>query len=81
MRNDQEIIYSDLQTSYAMDGHTLEINIYRLPESDWILEVVDEYNNSTVWEDSFVTDEAALAEAIGEIKSEGVHAFIGPHSA
>jgi hypothetical protein len=81
MRNDQELIYSDLQTTYAMDGHTLEINIYRFPESEWFLEVVDEFNNSTVWEDSFATDEAALAEAIGEIKSEGVHAFIGPHSA
>ncbi|MEY2695939.1 MAG: hypothetical protein RL333_77 [Pseudomonadota bacterium] len=64
-----------------MDGHTLEIIIYRLPDSDWTLEVVDENNNSTVWEDTFATDEAALAEAIGEIKSEGVHAFMGPHSA
>jgi hypothetical protein len=81
MSNESQLIYSDLQTTYAIDGHRLEIHIYRLPESDWTLEVVDENNNSTVWEDSFATDEAALAEAIGEIKSEGVHAFIGPHSA
>ena len=81
MKKDQALIYSDLQTTFAMDGHTLEIIIYRLPDSDWTLEVVDENNNSTVWEDTFATDEAALAEAIGEIKSEGVHAFMGPHSA
>lgn len=54
---------------------------YRLPESEWFLEVFDEFNNSTVWEDAIATDEAALAETIGEMKSEGVHAFIGPHSA
>ena len=79
--DEPKLIYSDLQTTLAIDGHTLEINIYRLPDTDWTLEVVDEDNNSTVWEDSCETDEAALAEAIGEIKSEGVHAFIGPHSA
>lgn len=79
MWNEQDLIYSNLQTSYAIDGHTLEINIYRLPDTDWTLEVVDEYNNSTVWDDTFATDEAALAEAIEEIKSEGVLAFIGPH--
>lgn len=32
-------------------------------------------------EHSLATDEAAPEEAIGAIKSEGVHAFIGPHSA
>jgi hypothetical protein len=81
MNDEPELIYSDLQTTYAVDGHTLEIQIYRLPDTEWTLEVVDEFNNSTVWDDLFTTDEAALAEAIGEIKSEGVHAFIGPHSA
>ena len=77
MSNVEELIYSDLQTTYSVDGHTLEINIYRTPDSEWILEVVDEFKNSTVWQDSFATDEAALAEAIGEIKAEGVLAFIG----
>lgn len=81
MNNEQALIYSDLQTTYAIDGHRLEIRIYRSEDSEWTLEVVDEFNNSTVWEDTFATDEAALAEAIGEIKSEGVHAFVGPHSA
>lgn len=81
MKKEQELIYSDLQTTFAMDGHALEIHIYRLPDNDWTLEVVDENNHSTVWEETFATDEAALAEAICEIKSEGVHAFMGPHSA
>ena len=80
MSNENDLIYSDLQTTYSADGHTLEINIYRLPETDWSLEVVDENNNSTVWEDTFATDEAALAEAIGAIKSEGITAFIGAPS-
>jgi hypothetical protein len=71
------LIYSDLQTTIDQDGHSLEINIYRLPESDWVLEVVDEFGNSTVWDDVFTTDEAALGEALDAIKSEGIEAFVG----
>ena len=77
MAPEHNIIYSDLQTKIEEDGHTVDINIYRLPESDWILELVDELNNSTVWDDAFPTDEAALAEALDAIRSEGIKAFVG----
>lgn len=76
MSEDQNLIYSDLQTTFSKDGHTVEINIYRLPESEWVLEIVDQGNNSTVWDDPFPSDEAALAEAQQAIKDEGIRAFI-----
>ena len=77
MTDENDLIYSNLQTTYNADGHTLEINIYRLPETEWVLEIVDDFNNSTVWDDSFATDEAALAEALQAIKDEGISAFVG----
>ncbi len=41
------------------------------------MEVVDEFNNSTVWDDPFDTDTAALAEVKKTILSEGIEALIG----
>lgn len=76
MSEENELIYSDLQTTFTKDGHTVEINIYRLPESDWVLEIVDQENNSTVWDEPFLSDEAALAEALQAIKDEGIMAFV-----
>lgn len=77
MSDEFDLIYSDLQTTHRADGHTVEINIYRMPDTKWILEIVDEFNNSTVWDDSFLTDEAALAEALQALKDEGITAFVG----
>jgi hypothetical protein len=55
----------------------VEIKIYRLPNFNWTLEVVDEYNNSTVWDDEFEADQQALDAALEDMKAEGIEAFIG----
>jgi hypothetical protein len=81
MPQEPELIYSDLQTTYTKDDQSVEILIYKLPDTDWTLEVVDSYGNSTVYEDSFATDEAALAEALQAIQEEGIRVFIGLPSA
>ena len=44
----------------------------------WILEIVDEYNNSSVWDDSFETDAAALVEAKKSILRDTASEFVGP---
>ena len=80
MNDEDDLIYSDLQTTFSSEGHTVEINIYRLPETDWVLELVDEFNNSTVWDDSFATDEAALSAALQAIQEEGITAFVNQKS-
>ncbi len=46
----------------------------------WLLEVVDEYGNSTVWDDPFDTEQEALDEAMNTIDEEGINALIGPES-
>ena len=78
MTDEKEIITSLLQQHYSENGKTVEVCIYRLPDTSWTLEIVDEYNNSTVYDDEFVTDEAALALFLAEVEAEGIEAFIGP---
>ena len=42
-----------------------------------MLEVIDEYENSTCWDDSFATQKAAVDEAVQAIEEEGIDVFIG----
>jgi len=67
---------SPLTQRLEQDGKAVEIDIYKGTDG-WILEIVDEANNSTLWEDEFATDEEALAEAKDAIQQEGIDAFIG----
>lgn len=54
------------------------MEIYRAENEDWILEVVDQHGNSTVWDDLFPTDQSALDEAMRTIDQDGIGAVIGP---
>lgn len=76
MTEDIDIIHSPLTQTYSADGHSLRIQIYRSPDSLWLLEVVDESGTSTVWDDLFETDKQALEEAFMTIESEGIGSFI-----
>jgi hypothetical protein len=48
---------------------------YRLEDTDWTLEIVASDGCSTVWEEPFDSDEAALAEGLSAIKDEGIKSF------
>lgn len=74
--NEYEIILSDLSEKYSSDNKSVQIDIYQDGEGGWILEVLDENNNSTVWDDPFPTDVAALNEAHEAIHNEGIGSFI-----
>jgi len=41
------------------------------------LEGVDEYENSTVWDTAFESDQDALDEALRTIKEDGIESLIG----
>jgi hypothetical protein len=60
------------------NGKTVKVVIYSSGKNDWILEVVDEDKNSTVWDDTFDTDDEALQEFEHTLKKEGIEAMIGP---
>jgi uncharacterized protein len=76
MTDDMEIIHSPLAQTYSANGHTLRIEIYRSADSLWILEVADEEGTSTVWDDPFETDKAALEAAFMAIDTDGVASFL-----
>jgi hypothetical protein len=73
---DPNIVHSGLSQKMTVQDHELSIEIYRLEhEPNWALEVVDEEGTSTVWDDQFETDQAALDEVLGTIEKEGLSAF------
>jgi hypothetical protein len=77
MEEEFELEMSPLCQDLTDNGKTVRVEIYRGGGSNWHLEVVDEFNNSTVWEDQFATDAEALAEAKATIKDEGIDILIG----
>ena len=74
-----ELIYSKYCQSVTRNGRTVKLYIYSSGKNDWILEVVDEDNNSTVWDDPFDTDDEAFHEFDRTLKEEGIEAMIGLH--
>jgi hypothetical protein len=77
MQTEPELIYSPLQQTYTISDKSIEIQIYRLPDTGWTIEVVDAYGNSTVWNDEFATDQLAFDEVMRTISEEGIDALIG----
>jgi len=79
MTDEPKLELSPLSQEISSGGRTVSVEIYRLEgDASWALEVVDEYNNSTVWDDTFETDSAALTEAKKTILADGVKTLIGP---
>ena len=76
-QDDQTPNHSPLAQSVTRDGKTVRIDIYEDGEGGWLLEVVDEYWNSTVWDPSFASDREALAEALKTIDEDGIESLIG----
>ncbi len=74
--SDPKLIQSALSRTVREDGTEVRIEIYRLETTDWSLEVVDEAGTSTVWDDLFPTDQAALDEALKTIREEGIGTFL-----
>ena len=77
MEEEFELETSPLSQKLSEDGNTVDVQIYRGGGSDWILEVVDEYGNSTVWDDQFSSDSEALDELKETIKEDGIESLIG----
>ena len=77
MNDYPEVKMSPLCQDISSGGKTVTVDIYDDGQGGWLLEVVDEHGNSTVWDDSFPTDAAALAEVKKTILEEGIQVLIG----
>ncbi len=76
MENEDELINSPLERKVTQDGITVGIYIYRsASEVGWILEIEDQDGGSSVWDDRFATDQAALDEAMTTIETDGIRSF------
>jgi len=73
---DVPLEYSPLDRKVERDGLWVKICIYR-GEGDpgWLLEIEDHKGGSTVWDDAFATDQAALDEALRAIDEDGIKSF------
>lgn len=73
----EELVHSSLEQTVSRDGITLQILIYR-GESDalWLLEVEDHLGGSTVWDEGFVTEQAALDAALQAIEEDGIESLV-----
>ena len=75
--SDPEIIMSPLCREINGDGTRIQVDIYRgEDEASWILEVVDEENASTVWNDPFDTDQEAFDAVMEVIEQDGIRSFL-----
>ena len=75
--SDPEIVMSTLCREIIEDGTKIQVDIYRgEDESGWILEVIDEENTSTVWDDPFNSDQEALDEVMEVIERDGIRTFL-----
>ncbi|MCF7968505.1 MAG: hypothetical protein K9K68_05000 [Methylococcaceae bacterium] len=77
MNNTNRVVHSDLEGLFSEGGKTVAIRIYRQPDQIWTLEIADEFDNATIYETSFESEEEAYAEALDLLKTEGINAFIG----
>ena len=77
MMEEGDLIYSEHCQRVTRDGKTVKVEIYSSGKNDWILEVVDEDGNSTVWDDPFRTDAEAYEELQRTLDEEGIDSVIG----
>lgn len=79
MTNDPELEYSPLTQTITEHDRSIDVYIYREKGgSEWYLEVVDDQDNSSVWEDAFASDKQALNLVNKIIAQEGFTIFLGP---
>ena len=69
---DPKIITSTLSGPFTEGDTTVDVQIYRIEDTHWTLEVVDGEGTSTVWDDQFDTAAAAKAEFLRSVAEEGL---------
>ena len=69
---DPKLITSPLSGPFTEGDMTVDVQIYRLEDTQWTLEVVDGEGTSTVWDDQFETAAAAKAEFLRCVAEEGL---------
>ncbi len=69
---------SEIRKEVQRDGIIVRIDVYSNGEEGWLVEIVDEYWNSTCWNEPFKSAQEALEAGIKAIDTEGIQTFVGP---
>jgi len=69
---------SEIIKEIERDGLRIKIEVYKADQKGggWILEIVDEGWNSTVWDSQFPSSKEAMDAGIKAIDEEGIQSFI-----
>lgn len=75
--SDPGVEFSPLCQYVTSEGITVRVAIYRVLEIDirWSLEVIDQSNASTVWDDLFDTDDEAFEAFETVLETEGIRSL------
>ena len=73
---DPKVITSPLSGPFTEGDVTVDVQIYRLEDTPWTLEVIDSEGTSTVWDNQFETAAAAKSEFLRSVTEEGLVAII-----
>ncbi|AWN40751.1 hypothetical protein [Methylobacterium durans] len=76
----RELELSPLSGPVTQDGITVEVKIYRFvgDAGEWALEVVDQDDGSTVWNELFATDADAFQAFKAAVAEDGIASFLEP---
>jgi hypothetical protein len=78
---DPKLITPPLSEPFTEGDMTVDVQINRLEDTQWTLEVFDGEGTSTVWEGLFETATDAKAEFLRTVAEEGLVAAISGESA
>lgn len=78
MAKKPKLEHSELSGEFTDDGITVLVDIFRLAGSqeDWKMEVVDQDEGLTVWEEPFATDRDAFDEFLATVERDGIRSFL-----
>ena len=73
-----DIEYSVHSGPHMHNGIEVEVSIFRLAgtNDEWTLEVENQLGGSTVWEDTFSTDDSAYSEFLATLAKDGIEQFV-----
>lgn len=74
-------LQSNITKEIEKDGSKVTIEVYKADKGGWILEIVDEGWNSTIWDDLFPSAKDALDAGIKAINEDGIQSFIADSKA
>lgn len=76
--NEPQHEISDYSGEFTEDGVTVLLDIFRIEGSTggWTLQVIDQDDGMTIWEEPFETEKAAFEEFLATIERDGIRSFL-----